>query len=351
MVFFAILDLRKHARVIQEVNLAVRIKWGGPWMIILFRTRELIWGGGEVFLFELMNQFVKSGHEVRLSSPPLSAIRQRMAFETIGETNSKRFDLVVCNDFRSVWKSVAVDRSIRRVFIVHGSWQLSKVRVIFCNMFDVPLLVVNKRLLNEALGLGAKNAGLLPIGRARKKKLAKSESSDAKSHFRFATVSRLDPVKNLELYGNFCFEQGAASLLVTYEPSSVGQELLLAKIKSQGGSFLHISTSGDPEMAWHNTDFYLNTSESESLGISMLEALDQGIPVVATRTQGSEEILTGALSVGLADHAVEGLERAYLATRAYLSSDESWKYWSAAEALLDSRGPEQCANRILEVLQ
>ncbi len=48
----------------------------------------------------------------------------------------------------------------------------------------------------------------------------------------------------------------------------------------------------NPELLYNNFDLYVSSSSSEGFSISCVEAMASGIPVVATRSGGPEEIIT-----------------------------------------------------------
>ncbi len=77
----------------------------------------------------------------------------------------------------------------------------------------------------------------------------------------------------------------------------------------------------------HNSDFYVSTSDNETFGVVLIEAMSCGLPVLSTKNGGAESILTdtkfGILSNSLVDEIADNLQKM---TTFEFNSDEIRKY-------------------------
>src|SRR5689334_14879967 len=102
----------------------------GDFVKICLSTRETIWGGGEVFLRDLGEELLSRGHRVVWRVEEVSELaKRRPGGELIDRRMPANYDLLIANDFRSLWQALLLDGFRRRVFVGHGSWQFSPLRV------------------------------------------------------------------------------------------------------------------------------------------------------------------------------------------------------------------------------
>ena len=116
------------------------------------------------------------------------------------------------------------------------------------------------------------------------------------------SVGRLVPVKRFErfLESAQIVRQSFPDVRFSILGSGPDEMMLKAQARTLGldGCFAIHAPAEDPTAYYRSLDVYLNTSESEGLPLSILEAMANGIPVVAAGIGGIPEIIT---------HGVNGL--------------------------------------------
>jgi glycosyltransferase involved in cell wall biosynthesis len=321
---------------------------------IVLSSRERIWGGGEVFLAQLADEFQSRDHDVRLRVPLNSGIADYLpAFRFVDRRRPVFADMIVLNDFRSVWQSIMMDALSQRVFIVHGNWQLSQLRARILRAAKVETFVVSESVKSHAVvvGLDPERVRILPLGPSSSLDdgLKSSTQPDIlnMNMLVFGTVARLDPIKRLDLFAKTVQELGAAGIIITRPPKNEEQERILTAVHQFPA--VSVDTSGDPTGIWDVADVFLSTSSSESLGLAHLEALKHRIPVISTAKGGPSDFLKGPLGVGLLDAVEEaGLPNAI--QEALDDMSQRWEsYWLTADAVLRARGPSRCAEMLIGV--
>lgn len=315
---------------------------------IILSSRESVWGGGEVFLAQLGQELLAMGHEVTYSVPAGSELARR---GPVQRRRQKRAHLVVANDFRSLWKSIFLRPGINRVFVVHGQWQLSKLRVQIAELLGAEFYCVNRDLMNLAYSLGATSVNYLPLGpRPREdstNRFPRDLPLETKSLV-LGLVARLDPIKRFDLFSRTVEAIGARGVVVCPAPKSAAEAEMLSHLSENARITVH--SDGNPEWVWQSANLYLLTSRDESLGLSLLESLQRGIPVFTTATQGPKDILQDRLAFGLLSSAeMETDPRSILISIERVREDLDG-YWSDAELVISERGPRRCAELILGVL-
>ena len=115
--------------------------------------------------------------------------------------------------------------------------------------------------------------------------------------FVFASVARLDPVKDfmslLEAYAEVRREVPKSRLVIIGD----GSERVALKARAQredlAGSVDFLGMRSDVRALLPGADLYLNSSISEGVSITILEAMAAGVPVIATAVGGTPEVLAG----------------------------------------------------------
>ncbi len=248
---------------------------------------------------------------------------------------------VIANDFRSLWKSILIDRCAKRIFVIHGPWQLSKVRVITCRLFRVKAFAVNWELIRTCNDYGFYNVEFLPLGpRANPGQI--SPKRRAGRVLVAGQISRIDPIKRIDLFGKIVSSNGINGVLVCPIPENEADARELQNLSRSG---ISVFQDGEPRHVWENCNLYFCTSEYESLGLAMLEALQRGIPVISLAKGGPEEFLKSFLALGSYPGATPehlNLEKTYRKIEAHWN-----EYWEDAQSLLRNRNISKCADIML----
>jgi len=233
---------------------------------------------------------------------------------------SNKFDLIVCQDpflnglagwLIKKWSKVPLLVHFHGDFWQNKHWLFEKGRWWF-NWF---FLLISKFVVKRADGIRVTSSGIkdkLATNGIKRKKiriistpidLEKFESSDEKKVKSFRekhrnkkvliSVGRKDPSKDfktlykaIELiyqdYKNLAFWQVGNK---EYLPGKIGADKNLV-LTSTG----EIKLEELPDY-YHASDIYISSSKHESFGKVLVEAMAAGLPVVATKTTGSKEIV------------------------------------------------------------
>jgi N-acetyl-alpha-D-glucosaminyl L-malate synthase BshA len=146
-------------------------------------------------------------------------------------------------------------------------------------------------------------------------------------------VSNFRPVKRVvdvvRIFARVTREVPSMLMMVGDGPDRVQAEEEAKRLGVEDSvSFLGKIEAVAPLLA--GADLFLLPSQNESFGLSALEALASGVPVVASRTRGHPEVVEdGRTGVLCATGDVEGMARAAIEI---LASTERWSSMSAAAA-------------------
>lgn len=277
-------------------------------MLVVFRTRETTWGGGEVFLLGIAEEALASGHNVIVMSPAESALESQAA--RLGMPTrlqrANRPDVVVANDFRSLWQSTMRWPLCRRISVVHGWWQVSEARMAFSRLTRAKVCAISGAVRDAIAqsSMAPRSVEVLRMGadlRYRPPKLA--ERRDARAMFncgpdeRIATcVARYQDVKRVPLFLDAVTAARISGILVTPESAQTLPEFEeRARIESwfaeHGETTIRWVPGCDPLFAYWAGDLAVCTSVFESLGIALLEACSVGLPIVSTAVGAPPEVL------------------------------------------------------------
>lgn len=109
-----------------------------------------------------------------------------------------------------------------------------------------------------------------------------------------ATIARLDPVKDLDtlIHAVAILNREIPAALLVIGAGSEQQRLQdLAATLPDGGCIRFLGHRDDARRLLAGVDIYANSSISEGISLTILEAMAAGLPVVATRVGGTPEIL------------------------------------------------------------
>ncbi len=159
------------------------------------------------------------------------------------------------------------------------------------------------------------DAGVEPTPEARD--LARMNLGVTEGDFVVGTAARLDPVKNLGMALDACAALRARvpnAILVVIGDGPERDMLLDRAGQHDGKAIRWLGYRQDVRALLPGMDVYLNTSISEGVSVTILEAMAAGIPVVATAVGGTPEVVapdvTGLLiGNGDASGCARALER------------------------------------------
>jgi glycosyltransferase involved in cell wall biosynthesis len=316
----------------------------------------MIFGGGEKFIEMIAHELLGLGYVVEIRSPKLSMLRKKIHhvqhFHTLKPVIGGK---IICNDFRSLWKSILIDRSVTRVFVVHGGWQISQVRLKVCKLLQVRVATISQDLLNQVQKLEPTlvstklDFGPEFLGYTKSDFLEDATKSDTE-RVTIGTIARLDPVKNLSLFNAVIESMNAIGIetkgkLLTPAPL-LNEELAMLSTLSSDISVVHDQS---PESFLKSIDLFLSTSVAESLGLAHLEALASKKPVVSTASGGPSEFLIEYLSAGYMPYELDA-ERIAKNVLSILKTSNQNRYWESAEKVLKSRGPKIMVRQLVSLL-
>jgi glycosyltransferase involved in cell wall biosynthesis len=156
----------------------------------------------------------------------------------------------------------------------------------------------------------------------------------------FGTAARLDPVKGLgtliDAFARVRSEVSDARLLILGDGPERAELVGRAAAQNVGEAVLFAGYRADARALLPACDVYVNSSVSEGISLTILEAMAAELPVVATAVGGTPEVVSdGENGVLTAARDLEGLARAMLA----LARDERRRRHLAANgrALVEAR--------------
>jgi len=323
---------------------------------IVLSSRERIFGGGEKFLEMIAHELVELGYVVEIRSPKFSILRNRVHHLQHSHTFTPVIGgKIICNDFRSVWKSILMDKSVTRVFVVHGRWQISRVRLRVCKFLQVRVATISQDLLNHVqkleptvistkLDFGPEFLGYT------KSEFSEDPIMSDPERVTIGTIARLDPVKNLSLFNAVIESMNGIGIetkgiLLTPVPLLKDELAMLSVL----GSDISVVHEQSPESFLKSIDIFLSTSTTESLGLAHLEALASRKPVVSTAAGGPSEFLIEHLLAGYMPYEVDP-ERIATNILSILKTSNQNNYWESAEKVLKSRGPKIMVTQLVSLL-
>lgn len=137
--------------------------------------------------------------------------------------------------------------------------------------------------------------GPLPDRAAREDVRCAIGASD--STFVVGTIARLDPVKDLRTLitaVSECVKQIPMRLLIVGDGPERGS-LEQCAVETGAAPFVRFLGHRDDARRWlAGCDAYVNSSVSEGVSLTILEAMAAGLPVIATRVGGTPEVLSDA---------------------------------------------------------
>lgn len=313
---------------------------------VCLSSRERIWGGGEVFLLEIGLDLAQRGHEVLWRVEPDSELASRIhPDEPVPRRRRTRADVVVANDFRSLWQSLLIDGpGVDRCLVLHGAWQISPVRAWILTAARVRCYAVSGSVVTAARASGYEGElPVLPLGPARTAVGPARISPPRLDQATLGMIGRWDPIKRVELFCQVVTALGRPGVILAPEPSTDVERGLARR----ASAYPSVRVVHEHSEFWSHCDVLLSTSRAESLGLAHLEGLARGVPVISTAEGGPADFLTGVLALGHLPRTPDDLLAD--ATRGALTAVSAhWDAYSAeARQALVGRGSAPCSAMLL----
>ena len=293
-------------------------------MKILQCINALTWGGAQTLLLDLCRFLRENGHEVRVVAfrdGPLGEMLRRSGIdvEILGEifldlaaflrlrriVNDWRPDIVHSHLFRATfWARLAVGKKRDPALItsVHGFESegfhfLERLMAGFSRRMVFP-----SRFLEDWY---SRNIRALPPGRQIIIHPGAAIQAKSCSHVPgnppvIGTLARLHPVKGLDTLIEAAGRLKRKGLAFRLEFGGEGKELprLKKSIEAQGLSDRthFVGTISSRSAFLEKLDIFVAPSREEAFGISICEAMERGIPVVASSVGGIPEVVVDGIS-------------------------------------------------------
>jgi glycosyltransferase involved in cell wall biosynthesis len=303
-------------------------------MRILHISSAVNFGGGEKHILDLCRGLQERGHEAFVALRPTSKWQSRLDFLPEGNI----FHVSIRNSF-GVFSARRIAEFVREreIDIIHAhvardyipasiaAMASKRAKFILTRHVLFPLKPFNRfalRNLSKAVAVSAgveeSLANIFPKKKIRMisngieiASLSDEERKICRQEFRefhdvpqevplIGTVGELTPLKGQRDFVLAASEvakkhQNARFIIVGLDNSpgrKFRRELKrLVSVLGLEDSFLWLDWADDLPALLASLDIYVSPSHTESFGIATLEAMAVGIPVIATRTQGSRELL------------------------------------------------------------
>jgi glycosyltransferase involved in cell wall biosynthesis len=283
-------------------------------MHVAFFSREMVWGGGEQFLASVAIETSRRGFDVTVVVHQGSGLHRELhgVVEVAPYGAAVSADVAVFNDFHSERRyAVRAGRAgATRVRVVHGWWQASALRNLHSRLAGVRLVTVSSAVRQAVLRsrFAPRQVDILPIGPDHatfqppdqlQRQQARHRWGMREEDFVVAVVGRPQPSKRLPAAVRLIREAGGVPLVVTSTgggdraEEDVLRSLDQQVVASRAGRRL-LPTEGPSALT--AADAVLSASEFESLGISLMEAMACGLPVVCTAVGGPRDFLVDGKS-------------------------------------------------------
>jgi glycosyltransferase involved in cell wall biosynthesis len=164
-------------------------------------------------------------------------------------------------------------------------------------------------------------------------------------------IGRLQGIKRFNLFVNVLRRLGPSyqAIALTPTPTTTEEHALLADFRTSieamkmNGQILH---GADVANVLTVADLTLSTSKYESLGISMLESLSSGVPVVTTAEGGPADFISAGNGLQLVTDDPDVLAHGVLASN--LAEGLDLKGREAVRKTVAHRGPDSVAKMLVE---
>jgi glycosyltransferase involved in cell wall biosynthesis len=173
-------------------------------------------------------------------------------------------------------------------------------RAVFAVSEDLKAHIVAEGFPRDQVGVIYNGITPGPAPDAASRTAARARLGAGDSTFVLATIARLDPVKDLqtaiEAIARLSAQQPDVSVLLAIIGDGEERQRLEAAAGAAGiAHAVRFLGHRDDARAWlAGCDAYLNSSISEGVSLTILEAMAAGLPVVATAVGGTPEVVVNA---------------------------------------------------------
>ena len=279
---------------------------------ILLAAHETGFGGGERIFEDIVKASIEEGFKVHCVVQEHSELDSRLAQLGISKSYFNTeipagFDYLIANDFKSLLHCYRSAKSLS--LICHGPWELNLKKSLVYLVLKVRVLCVSGYVANSApFFLGSRlSLEILNYGPSKEFRdswhFSKSESREKlgipQDAFVVSNVSRFHPVKRLDLFLEVVEKAKLwPALAVSQSFFSREENDSFSKFRTVSKNHSPLTTiyNEDPRWVLSAADVFLSTSESETLGVAILEAQTFGLPVFSTAAGGAWEIVRQGLS-------------------------------------------------------
>jgi glycosyltransferase involved in cell wall biosynthesis len=277
-------------------------------------------GGGERHVADLSNLLATRGHDVFVALPPDSPLRNLLRLPPENLIISRMRNALDVFSARRLAKFA----SEREIEIIHAHAARDYLPAAICSRFSGKPFVLTRHVLfpmkhaNSFFLQGA--IGVIAVSNAVAHVLEKTFPSEKITtiynginlkHFRFnpkkpnhvfkiVTIGHLAPIKGHDVFieaAKIVVEklQNVQFVIIGEDKSNAGEnrrniEDLIAK-SNLGEKIKLIGWVDDIRPILSDFDLFVSAARSEPFGLVLLEAIACGVPVIATRSEGAQEII------------------------------------------------------------
>jgi glycosyltransferase involved in cell wall biosynthesis len=325
-------------------------------------THQTIWGGGERFLVDAADALRQRNIAAYIDAPSSSAIAS-LRPDLIGRIHKLRPGHIIANEFHQLWRSQVSRPGIPHTFIIHGPWQTSRLRDLWVAGTRTRAFVVSGTVQAAVLRNGIltkTRVPILPIGADGEvfRPMEDDERACKRKELGLSTeqplllyVGRLQGIKRFDLFVKVLSRLGPSfqGMALTPQPTTSEESAMLADFRMaidrarMNGVMLHGANVAEMLPL---ADLTISTSEYESLGISMLESLACGVPVITTATGGPTDFIRPENGLQLVTDDPDSIAAAILASR--FVREVGYDQREDIRQTVADRGPDSVAKVLME---
>lgn len=286
-------------------------------------------GGAERYTADLASHQAQAGHQVRLLIRPQgrrASIREMLWDPAVQVAEVGKFmqkwhlkkhlkhfapDVIHCHLGRAARTMGKLKTDIPKIATLHISYKSKQYR-----MMD-GLICINSEQKNNIKGFDGQIRVIynwVPGAKGRKAAVEpaqKSAKKRKKTHYVIGSIGRLHPDKGFDLliqaFKRVQTRHKAVQLVII---GSGAEEAVLKKEAGETQAIRFIPFQQDVTPWYQMFDLYVSAARSEAFGLTLLEAMAAGCPIVATATAGAREVLANQPATLVPVGQVEALAKA-----------------------------------------